>query len=191
MFCTGRTFTTGLLSLAQPRHIGDCSAIHFLHSELCDLQKPNHRNFPLCARLRQRVFCKKPCHYGLQAHFTILDPSESAYTHCADPNPVPRVLVAPMEVHETNWKCLHFSLSSLPDALRKYFHQPNSPCIPVANQAIHAIYLFVPLSFPFSFGFRFLWNHATGLTEALHSYLHFFLILELQHNCFPILILCF
>ena len=34
------------------------------------------------------------------------------------------------------------------------------------------MYLFVLLSIPY-FCFRFLWNHATGLPEALHSYLHF------------------
>ena len=31
LFCTGRTVTTGLPSLVPPRHIDDCSAIHFLH----------------------------------------------------------------------------------------------------------------------------------------------------------------
>ena len=46
------------------------------------------------------------------------------------------------------WKCVHSSASGLPDALRKYFHQPNSRRIPVASQAIHAIDLFVPLSTP-------------------------------------------
>ena len=61
-----------------------------------------------------------------------------------------------------------------PKALLKCFHQPNSPWIPKANQAIHAIYLFVLLLIPqFDFCFRFLWIHAAGHTEALHSYFHF------------------
>ena len=48
--------------------------------------------------------------------------------------------------------------------------------------------LFVPLSTPcFYFVFWFLWNWATGLPEALHSYLYSFRILELQHICFPTL----
>ena len=38
LFCTSRTVTTGLPSLVPPRHIGDCSAIHILHWELCDPQ---------------------------------------------------------------------------------------------------------------------------------------------------------
>ena len=41
-----------------------------------------------------------------------------------------------------------------------------------------------------NFGFRVLWIHATGLPEALRSYLHFFLILEFRHLCSPILNLC-
>ena len=61
--------------------------------------------------------------------------------------------------------------SDFPKSVLKYFHQPNAPWILVADEAIHAIYLFVPLSIPyFYFAFRFLWIHATGLPEALHSY---------------------
>ena len=74
--------------------------------------------------------------------------------HCACPNHGPQMLAAPLEVDETNWKCLHPSASSLPEALLRYFHQPNSPWIPVANQAIHAIYLFLLLSIHY-FDFRF------------------------------------
>ena len=57
--------------------------------------------------------------------------------HCAYPNLVQCMLAAPVEVHETNWKCLHSS--------------------------------------------------AAGLPEPLHSYLHFFLILEFPHLCYLIL----
>ena len=45
LFCAGRTVTTRSLSLVPPRHIDDCSAIHFLHFELCDLLKSNHQIF--------------------------------------------------------------------------------------------------------------------------------------------------
>ena len=38
LFCTGRTGSIGLPSPVAPQHIDDCSAIHFLHLELCDLQ---------------------------------------------------------------------------------------------------------------------------------------------------------
>ena len=62
--------------------------------------------------------------------------------------PVPLLLAAPVEVHETNWKCVHSSASGLPEALLKHFHQLNSPWIPEANQASHATYLFVLLRAP-------------------------------------------
>ena len=38
LICTGMIVSTVLPSLVPPRHIEDCSAIHFLHWELCDLQ---------------------------------------------------------------------------------------------------------------------------------------------------------
>ena len=60
LFYTGRTVTTGSLSLVPPRRIGDCSAIHFLHSEFCDLQLSNLPKSPLWAQLYQHAFCKKP-----------------------------------------------------------------------------------------------------------------------------------
>ena len=62
------------------------------------------------------------------------------------------------------------------------FHQPNSLWIPVANQAIHEIYLFVHLRVPHVF--RFLWFRAAGLPAALHSHFHFFLVLDFQCVCF-------
>ena len=50
-------------------------------------------------------------------------------------------------LHWISWEELEVPLTSLiwvsPKALLKYFHQPNSLWIPVANQAPHAIYLFV------------------------------------------------
>ena len=77
------------------------------------------------------------------------------------------------------WKCLDFFTLGFPKALLKYFHQQNSPWVPVANQAIHAKNLFALLRAPhFYLGFRFLWIHAAGLFEALHSYFHFFLVLD-------------
>ena len=37
--------------------------------------------------------------------------------------------------------------------------------------------------FTFFFCFRFLWIHAAGLSEALHSYFHFFLVLDFRCIC--------
>ena len=54
------------------------------------------------------------------------DLSESAYIHCAYPNPVPLLLAAPLEVHEMTWKCLDFLSLGFPEALLINFHQPNS-----------------------------------------------------------------
>ena len=93
-----------------------------------------------------------------------MGPSESAHIHCAYPNPVPLLLAAPLEVHEMTRKCLDFPALGFPKALLKYFQQPISLRIPVAKQAIHAIYLFVLLRVPhFYFCFWFLWIHAAGL----------------------------
>ena len=69
----------------------------------------------------------------------------SQFGHCAYPNLVPLLLAAPLEVHEVTWKCLYFLALGFPEALLKYFHQSKFPWIPVTNQAIHAIYLFVLL----------------------------------------------
>ena len=77
------------------------------------------------------------------------------------------------------WKCLDFLALGFTKALLKYFHRPNSLGIPVANQAIHVKNLFVLLRVRlFKNCFRFLWIYAAGLPEALHSWFHFFLVLE-------------
>ena len=69
-------------------------------------------------------------------------------------------------------------------ALLKAFHQPNSLWIPVANPAIHVMYRSVLLRVPlFLSCFRFLWIHAAGFPEALHSYFHFFLVLDFRWIC--------
>ena len=121
---------------------------------------------------------------GAPSIFHNSDRSESSYFHCAYPNPVPLLLAAPLEVYEMTWKCLDFPALGFSEALLNFFHQPNSSCIPVANQAIHAIYLIVLLSTPYyHFGFRILWIHAAGLPEALHSYFHFFLVLDFRCIC--------
>ena len=139
-----------------------------------------HQNVLLWARLYQHVFCKKPLSFSSSSRYHNLGPSESAYIHCAYPNLVPLLLAAPLEVHETNWKCLDFLVLAFPKALLKYFHQPNSLWIPVANQAIHAIYLSVLLQIHQ----LFLWIFAAGVPEALHSYLYILLVLDFQYLCF-------
>ena len=110
--------------------------------------------------------------------------SGSEKRYCAYPNPVPLLLAAPQEVHEMTWKCLDFLALGFTKALLKYFHRPNSLWIPMANQAIHAMYLFVLLRVPHFYAcFRFLWIHAAGFREALHSYFHFFLLLDFRCIC--------
>ena len=112
------------------------------------------KNIPLWARLYQYVFCKKPLLFSSSSRDHKLGASESAYSHCAYPNPIPLLLGAPWEVHEMTWKCLDFLALGFPKALLKYFHQPNSLGILVTNQAIPATYLFVLLRvFFLVFGF--------------------------------------
>ena len=76
---TGWIVTTELTNLVPPRHIDDCSAIHFLHWD-----------FVIC------------CYQVTK----ILGPPESACWHYAYPNPVPLLLATALQVYEKNWKCL-------------------------------------------------------------------------------------
>ena len=71
------------------------------------------------------------------------------------------------------------SLLWVSKALLMYFHQRKSLWNP-ASLASHATDRFVLLRvLHFYFCSRFLWFHAAGLPEALHSYLYFFLVLDL------------
>ena len=181
LFYTGMNESTVLPSLVPPRHIDDCSSIHFLHWEFCDPLWSSQQYVPLWARLYQYVVCKKPLLFSSSSRYHNLGPSDSASVHCACTNPVPLLLAAPLEVHEMTWKCLDFLALGFPKALEDYFHRPIFLWIPVANQAIHATYLFaLLLILHFYFCFRFLWIHAAGLPEALHSYFHFFLVLDFR-----------
>ena len=126
LICTGMIVSTVLPSLVPPRHIDDCSAIHFLYRELCDLQYSNHPNVPLLARLYQHVFCKKPFYFLLQADITIwvlrkvrihTVRTRTRFHYCS------RFHWKFMRFH---WKCLDFLALGFPKALLKYFHQPNS-----------------------------------------------------------------
>ena len=114
---------------------------------------------PLWARLYQYVLCKKPLLFSSSSRYHNLGPSESAFVHCACPNPVPLLLAAPLEVHEMIWKCLDFHALGFLKALLNYFHQPNSLWIPVANQAIHAICLLVLLRL----------HHFGGISDSVDS----------------------
>ena len=139
LYNTGMIVSTVLPNLVPPKHIDDCS-----------------QNVPLWVRLYQYVFCKTPSLISSSSKYRNLGPSESACRHYAHPNPVPLLLAAPLEVHEMTLKCLDFLISGFSKALLKYFHQPNSLWIPVANQAIHEIFLFVLHLIPhfyFVFGF--------------------------------------
>ena len=63
-------------------------------------------NVPLWAQLYQHAFCKKPLLFSSSSRYHNLGPSESAYIHCACPNPVPLLLATPLFIQEKNWKCL-------------------------------------------------------------------------------------
>ena len=123
--CMGRIVTTELPNLVAQRRIDDCSAIHFLHWEFCDLQLSSHQNVPLWVRLYQHFFCKKPLLFSSSSRYHNLGPSESACRHYAYPSAVPLLLAAPLKVHELTWKCFDFLALGFPKALLKYFHQPN------------------------------------------------------------------
>ena len=69
---------------------------------------------------------RRPLLFSSSSRCHNLGPSESAFLHCAYPNPVPLLLAAPVEVHEITWKCLDFLALGFSKALLKYFHQPNS-----------------------------------------------------------------
>ena len=88
----------------------------------------------------------------------------------------------PLEVHEMTWKCLDFFALGFIEALKDYANKCSlNSC---SQSAIHAKIFFVFLSIPyFYFGFRFLSFHAAGLPEALHSYSHFFLVLDFRCIC--------
>ena len=99
----------------------------------------SNQNVPLWARLYQHVFCKKPFLFSSSSRNHNVGPSECGYIHCAYPNPVPLLLVAPLEVHEMLWKCLDFLALGFSKALLKYFHQPNSLWTPADSPASHVI----------------------------------------------------
>ena len=96
--------------------------------------------FPLWTRQYQHVFCKKPSIFVFNHVSQLVSFRKCVFSLCL-PEPGSTFARGSIGVHETNWKCPQSSASGLPEALLKYFHQPNSARIPVANQAIHAIYI--------------------------------------------------
>ena len=114
-------------------------------------------------------------------------PSESACRHSAYPNPVPLLLATPLVIHEKSlgnvWAPLH---ASLPEALLKYFHQPQfSLRIPVAIPANLATVRLrnSSSSFILIYVFGFCWSTRSVFSVAPHSYFHFFLVLDFRCIC--------
>ena len=166
LICIRMIVSTVLPSLVPPRHTDDCSSIHFLHRELCDLCTT------VPARLLQEtiviIVLKQISQFGSfeKCVYTLCLPETGSTFACGSTG-----------IHKMTWKRLDFLALGFPKALLKYFHQPSSPWIPVANQASHAIDLFLLPHLYFCF--RFLWIHAAGLSEALH----FFLVLDFRCIC--------
>ena len=145
LFCTGRTVTTGLLSLVPQQRIDDYFGIHILHWELRDPRLSNHQHFTLWTRLYQYVFCKTSLYFLSSCRCHNFGFSWSESQHYAYPSPIPHLLATLFVIHEKNWKCLDVHAMSLTMTLQEHFHQPNSLWIPVANPADHAIINFVVL----------------------------------------------
>ena len=91
---------------------------------------------------------------------------------CAYPSPILLLLATPKAIHEKNWESIE---------VVDNFYLPDFPWTPVANLAHLAIVHFVILRrLHFYLCFRFLLIHATGFPVTLHSYSHFFLLLDVS-----------
>ena len=71
LFYTGMIVSTVLSSLVPPRHIDDCSAIHFLHWEFCDPLWSNTKMFRSGHDCISTSSARNPCHFRHQADITI------------------------------------------------------------------------------------------------------------------------
>ena len=113
-------------------------------------------------------------------------PSESPFLQCAYPNLVPLLLAAPLVIREKKLEVSRLPCSGFPQrhCWSTFINQILSEFLKSINQAIHARYLFVLLRVHhFYLCFRFLRIDAEGLTEALHKYFRFFLVLDFQCIC--------
>ena len=88
----------------------------------------------------------------------------------------------PLEIHEMTRKCLDFLALGFPrlcwstfiDQILSEFQKPIRQVMRYISLYFFAFLIFC---------FRFLWIHAAGLTEALHSYCNFFLVLDFRCTC--------
>ena len=127
---------------------------------------------------------RSDCYLRLQADITISVVRECENTRCL-PEPdstfVRRSIGSSWNHLEVSWlPCSGFRQGSVEVSSSTKFSLNSW-----SHQAIHAIYLFVLFRIlHVYFCFRFLWFHAAGLPEALHSYFHFFLALDFRCICF-------
>ena len=121
-----------------------------------------------------------PCYVGLQAHFTIWI-CRKVLKHTVLGRTRFHVLAAPLEDHKMTWKCLDFFALGLEMCGLLCIRTPRCPSEVLSSTKFSlnssgqsgnsCENLFVLLwILNFNFDFRFLWNHATGLPEAVHSY---------------------
>ena len=154
------------------------------------------QNFVICSNQVTNMFrsghdctstssARSHCYFWSSSVFHNVGPSESACRHFAHPNPVPLLLAAPLEVHEMACKYLDLSLGAgFPIGPKGLFSSTRislNSCSQSGNSC--DISLCTSSDSTFFFCFRFLWFHAAGFPEALHSYFHFFLVLDFQCIC--------
>ena len=147
-FCKAKIESIELPRLVPRLRIDDCFEIHFLHWELCDPLQSSHQHVPLWARLYLHVFCKKP---SLSQFGSF---RKCVYTLCL---PKPRFHFRSRPIGGS-WRWLGNVLTSLlwvsPWLCWSTFINPILSDLHVANQAIHAIFLFVLLLILHFFGSR-------------------------------------
>ena len=135
---------------------------------------------PLVQDSRLVLGYEKPSLFSSSSRDRNLGPSESACRHYAYPNRVPLLLAAPLVNHERNWKCLDIQAQGFPVALKDYVHRPIShlnSCNQSSNSCNSSLCTSSCPSFFLSF------SVSVGFSVVLHSYFHFFRVLDFRCIC--------
>ena len=171
-----------LPNLVPPRHIDDCHAIHFLHWEFGDPLWSNHQNLSdlgttVPARLLQEalvIFVIKQTDIAIRVLRKV----------CVDTMLTRNPFHFCSRLHWQFMRRIGSVLTSLLWVSPKlywstFINQILSEFLLPIKQLMQyiSLYLFWSLSY-------FCGLFAAGFSEALHSYLHFFLILYFQYLCF-------